>query len=104
MRPSGPVTVANKERAVGMPARLLQVVGRGSGGFTRAALFGGKRSESLCRSAARMSAVAITSTVAITELVLWIGYLQWHFRVHGRTAPAEPVLRNFKNIEHRDRC
>jgi hypothetical protein len=40
--------------------------------------------------------------VAITELVLWIGYLQWHFRIHGRTLPAEPVLRNFRNIEHRD--
>jgi hypothetical protein len=39
---------------------------------------------------------------AITELVLWIGYLQWHFRTRGRTMPAEPVLRNFKNIEHRD--
>jgi hypothetical protein len=22
---------------------------------------------------------------AITELVLWIGYLQWHFRTRGRT-------------------
>jgi hypothetical protein len=40
--------------------------------------------------------------VAITELVLWIGYLQWHFRTRGRTAPAEPVLRNFRNIQHRD--
>src|SRR5205085_9151431 len=26
----------------------------------------------------------------------------WHFRIHGRTLPAEPVLRNFRNIEHRD--
>lgn len=39
---------------------------------------------------------------AIAELVLWIGYLQWHFRTFGAVAPAEPVLRNFKNIEHRD--
>ena len=39
---------------------------------------------------------------AITELVLWIGYLQWHFRIRGQTAPAQPVLRNFRNIEHRD--
>ena len=39
---------------------------------------------------------------AITELVLWIGYLQWHFRIHGNAKPAEPVLRNFRNIEHRD--
>ena len=40
--------------------------------------------------------------VAITELVLWIGYLQWHFRTRGNALPAEPVLRNFRNIEHRD--
>lgn len=40
--------------------------------------------------------------VAITELVLWIGYLQWHFRIRGNAMPAEPVLGNFRNIEHRD--
>jgi hypothetical protein len=39
---------------------------------------------------------------AIAELVLWIGYLQWHFRVHGDALPAEPVLRKFHNIECRD--
>jgi hypothetical protein len=39
---------------------------------------------------------------AIAELVLWIGYLQWHYRVHGETQPAEPVLRKFANIENRD--
>lgn len=39
----------------------------------------------------------------IAELVLWIGYLQWHFRTHGRDEkPAEPVLHDFKNIECRD--
>jgi hypothetical protein len=38
----------------------------------------------------------------IAELVLWIGYLQWHFKTRGRTMPAQPVLRNFKNIECRD--
>jgi hypothetical protein len=39
---------------------------------------------------------------AIAELVLWIGYLQWHFRTRGQVLPAQPVLRNFKNIECRD--
>lgn len=39
---------------------------------------------------------------AITELVLWIGYLQWHFRTRGATMPEEPVLKKFKNIECRD--
>ena len=35
---------------------------------------------------------------AIAELVLWIGYLQWHFRTKGGI-PDEPILRKFKNIE-----
>ncbi len=39
---------------------------------------------------------------AIAELVLWIGYLQWHFRTRGQTLPEEPVLKSFKNIECRD--
>ena len=40
--------------------------------------------------------------VAIAELVLWIGYLQWHFRTRGETMPAEPVLKNFANIVEQD--
>ena len=39
---------------------------------------------------------------SIAELVLWIGYLQWHFKIHGERTPPEPVLRAFKNIECRD--
>ncbi|AKI02642.1 Methyltransferase domain [Hoeflea sp. IMCC20628] len=39
---------------------------------------------------------------AVAELVLWIGYLQWHFRTHGTAAPSEPVLKDFKNIVNRD--
>ncbi len=39
---------------------------------------------------------------AVAELVLWIGYLQWHFRTHGSASPAEPVLKDFHNIENRD--
>ena len=38
----------------------------------------------------------------IAEMVLWIGYLQWHFRTHGNVNPPEPVLRDFHNIENRD--
>jgi hypothetical protein len=40
--------------------------------------------------------------VAIAELVLWIGYLQWHFRNRGRVMPAEPVLKAFANIKQQD--
>ncbi|MGY3437906.1 MULTISPECIES: class I SAM-dependent DNA methyltransferase [unclassified Marinovum] len=39
---------------------------------------------------------------AVAELVLWIGYLQWHFRTYGKASPSEPVLRDFHNIENRD--
>ncbi|MEQ8299531.1 MAG: hypothetical protein RH945_03215 [Hyphomonas sp.] len=38
----------------------------------------------------------------VAELVLWIGYLQWHFRTFGKATPSEPVLRDFHNIETRD--
>jgi len=40
---------------------------------------------------------------AIAQLVLWIGYLQWHFKVNGEgKIPPEPVLRDVKTIENRD--
>ena len=39
---------------------------------------------------------------AIAELVLWIGYLQWHFRTRGHVMPPQPVLKDFHNIECRD--
>jgi hypothetical protein len=38
----------------------------------------------------------------IAELVLWIGYLQWHFRTRGTARPEEPVLREYDNIQCRD--
>jgi len=39
---------------------------------------------------------------SIAELVLWIGYLQWHFKLHGKRTPPEPILRAFRNIQCRD--
>ena len=38
----------------------------------------------------------------IAEMVLWIGYLQWHFRTHGNVNPPEPVIRKYDNIQHKD--
>ena len=38
----------------------------------------------------------------ITDMVLWIGYLQWHFRTRGHVLPPEPVIKKFSNIECRD--
>jgi len=40
---------------------------------------------------------------AIAELVLWIGYLQWHLRSTGDVSDlGEPIIRDYHNIENRD--
>ena len=39
--------------------------------------------------------------VAIADLVLWIGHLQWHFRTRG-IAPREPILEKLDHIHKRD--
>jgi hypothetical protein len=38
---------------------------------------------------------------AIAELVLWIGFLQWHFRTRANP-PSPPILQAFKNIQIKD--
>ncbi|MCL2825124.1 MAG: hypothetical protein FWD57_14130, partial [Polyangiaceae bacterium] len=38
----------------------------------------------------------------IAEMVLWIGYLQWHFRTYGDVSPPEPVIKKFNNIQRKD--
>ena len=39
----------------------------------------------------------------IAELVLWIGYLQWHLRSTGSLSDlGSPILRDYHNIENRD--
>ena len=40
--------------------------------------------------------------VPVAELVLWIGYLQWHFRTNGAAPPAQPILRDFRTIREAD--
>ncbi len=39
---------------------------------------------------------------AIADVVLRIGYLQWHLRTHGPTDLREPLLDSFRNVENRD--
>ncbi len=39
---------------------------------------------------------------ALAELVLWIGFLQWHIRTLGHASVAEPVVHDYGNIECRD--
>jgi hypothetical protein len=40
--------------------------------------------------------------VPVAELVLWLGWLQWHFRNRPGRELAEPILRDFHNIRHAD--
>jgi hypothetical protein len=39
---------------------------------------------------------------AVAELVLWIGFIQWHVRTRDEVAPPEPILKDYHNIECRD--
>ena len=40
---------------------------------------------------------------AIADVVLWIGYLQWHFRTYGSADRLDPpILKSYDNIQHRD--
>lgn len=39
---------------------------------------------------------------AIADMVLWIGHLQWHRRLHPGHTPPEPVLQAYGNIACRD--
>lgn len=38
----------------------------------------------------------------IAEIVMWIGYLQWHFRVFGDAKPTEPILKDFRRVQCAD--
>ena len=40
--------------------------------------------------------------VRLASLVLWIGHLRRHRRLHGDTPPSQPVLKDFQNIRHAD--
>jgi hypothetical protein len=40
--------------------------------------------------------------VPITELVLWIGYIQWWFRTRERKVISEPILRDFGTVKQGD--
>ena len=39
--------------------------------------------------------------VGIAELVLWIGYLQWHLRTSS-AMPGDPILQAFRNIQQKN--
>ena len=35
----------------------------------------------------------------IADMVLWIGFLQWHFRTHGNITPPEPIINKYDNLQ-----
>ena len=39
---------------------------------------------------------------AIADVVLKIGYLQWHLRTHGESELPEPLLDEYENIHQQD--
>ncbi len=39
---------------------------------------------------------------ALAELVLWIGFVQWHLKTRNEVSPPEPILKDYQNIECRD--
>ncbi len=43
-----------------------------------------------------------THAAWIAEMVMWIGHLQWHFRVSGDAMPTEPILKDFRTIRCTD--
>ncbi|MBC15032.1 MAG: SAM-dependent methyltransferase [Rhodothermaceae bacterium] len=95
----------------------------GSGNFLYVTFAGLKALESEVRAALRrfgqtesleLEGVAVTPhqmlgielgarAAAVADLVLWIGYLQWHVRTHGGAQPLpEPILKGYGQVEHRD--
>jgi hypothetical protein len=71
-----------------------------------ATLSGGQRvleSEGITVDPHQLLGIEINPRAAtIAEMVLWIGYLQWHHRTYGDINPPEPVIKDFHNIECRD--
>ena len=39
---------------------------------------------------------------SIAEMVLWIGYLQWHLKTYGDVKPPDPSIRKLDNIQCKD--
>lgn len=51
----------------------------------------------------QMRGIEIVQRAAdISELVIWISYLQRHFKIHGNVTPPEPILRASRSVECRD--
>jgi hypothetical protein len=96
------VTIEHLKRLEGEMLNALDVVGfRQTGlalGSERADAMGGETVDphQLLRIELNLRAAAIA------EVVLWIGYLQWHYRTRGDVNPPQPVVCDFRNIENRD--
>jgi hypothetical protein len=95
---SGNFLYVTLEHLKRLEAEVLDVL-EGYGGQQALDMEGGYRV-----SPGQLKGIEINPTAAaITEVVLWIGYLQWHFRTHGDADRLDPpILEDLGNIENRD--
>lgn len=91
------VTMEHMKRLEGEVLDTLRQLGQGRGLFEESANVGFSVMPEQF-----LGIEANPMAAAVARVVLWIGYLQWHFRTRGKTNPPEPVLRTGSNIECRD--
>jgi hypothetical protein len=96
------VTLEHLKRLEGEVLNALDEIGFRQGGLA----LGGERADSTAAETVdphNLLGIELNPrAAAIAEVVLWIGYLQWHFRTRGNVNPPQPVIRDFRNIENRD--
>ena len=96
------VTLEHLKRLEGEVLRALDDLGYQQAGLA----LGGERADALGGETVdphNLLGIEINPrAAAIAEVVLWIGYLQWHFRTRGDVHPPVPVIRDFRHIENRD--
>lgn len=96
------VTLEHLKRLEGEVLNALDELGYRQGGLA----LGGERADALGGETVdphNLLGIELNPrAAAIAEVVLWIGYLQWHFRTRGDVNPPVPVIRDFRNIENRD--
>ncbi len=96
------VTLEHLKRLEGEVLNALDELGFKQGGLA----LGGQRANPVSAETVdphQLLGIEINPRAAeIAEVVLWIGYLQWHLRTRGNTTPPQPVIKDFRNIECRD--
>ena len=92
------VTLEHLKRLEGEVLNQLEALGVAGAGFQDSLGFAGE-----AVTLQQLRGIELNErAAALAELVLWIGYLQWHIRTQGNAAVAEPVVHDYGNIECRD--